>query len=190
MPSVAEYYVFLTQLTAPIRAPLIQLSYNDQIPFLTAFVLGLIGALSPCQLSTNFAAFAFISRAATDSERVTRSAFAYVLGKALIYTVVGGSIILLGLQLIQVSVPVVVFTRKALGPLLIVLGLLMLGVIKISTPFFVRASEYLKSKLGERRDARGSFLLGVVFAFAACPTSLFFSSARSFRSPSRRRSRG
>jgi cytochrome c biogenesis protein CcdA len=147
-----------------------------QIPFLAAFVLGLLGAFSPCQLSTNLAACAFISRDAAESNRVARSAVAYALGKILVYSIVGGAAILLGLQLAQVSIPVVVFTRKALGPVLILLGLLMLGVIKFSLPIFARVADRLRRNLVERRDARGSFLLGIAFSFAACPTLfvLFF----------------
>ncbi|MBI5030338.1 MAG: sulfite exporter TauE/SafE family protein [Chloroflexi bacterium] len=176
MPNFAEYYFYLSQLFAPIRMVLSDLSYDIPIPFLAAFVLGLVGAFSPCQLSTNVAAFAFISRDVAESKRVTRSAVAYVLGKVLVYSLVGGAAILLGLQLTQVSIPVVVFTRKALGPALIILGLLMLGVIKLSLPIFAQVSDRLRNNLVEQRDARGSFLLGVAFAFAACPTLfvLFF----------------
>ncbi|MDE3089068.1 MAG: sulfite exporter TauE/SafE family protein [Chloroflexota bacterium] len=176
MSNLSEYYFFIVQLLVPIRAPLSELSYDIQIPFVAAFVLGLLGALSPCQLSTNVAAFAFISRDVGEGARVARSAFAYTLGKVVVYSAVGGAAILLGLQLAQVSIPVVVFTRKALGPVLIVLGLLMLGVIRLSVPFFTRVAENLRRGLGERRDPRSSFLLGVAFSFAACPTLfvLFF----------------
>lgn len=176
MPNLTQYYFFIVQLLAPIRAPLSDLSYNLQIPFLAAFVLGLLGAFSPCQLSTNVAAFAFISRDVGEGRRVARSAFAYALGKVIVYSAVGGTAILLGLQLAQVSIPVVVFTRKALGPILILLGLLMLDLIRLSVPFFTRVAENLRRGLGERRDPGGSFLLGVAFSFAACPTLfvLFF----------------
>ena len=176
MSGLSQYYFFLTQLLAPIRAPLSDLSYDIQIPFIAAFILGILGAFSPCQLSTNVAAFAFISRDVGETKRVTRSALAYLLGKIVVYSLVGGAVILLGLQLAQVSIPVVVFTRKALGPVLIVLGLLMHGVIKLSLPIFVRLADKLRRSLGERRDPRGSFLLGVAFSFAACPTLfvLFF----------------
>lgn len=178
MSGLSQYYFFLTQLLAPIRAPLSDLSYDIQIPLIAAFILGVLGAFSPCQLSTNVAAFAFISRDVGETKHVTRSAFAYLLGKILVYSLVGGAAIVLGLQLAQVSIPVVVFTRKALGPVLIVLGLLMVGIIKLSLPFFARFAENLRRGLGSegRRDPRGSFLLGVAFSFAACPTLfvLFF----------------
>ncbi len=176
MPNFAEYYFYLSQLTAPIRMALADLSDAAPIPFLAAFLLGLIGAFSPCQLSTNIAAFAFISRDVAESDRMTRSALAYVLGKVLIYSLVGGVTILLGVRLQSVSIPIVVFTRKALGPILILLGLLMLGVVKLSMPIFARVAERLRTSLVERRDPRGAFLLGVAFSFAACPTLfvLFF----------------
>lgn len=178
MSGISQYYFFLTQLLAPIRMPLSDLSYNIQVPFIAAFILGILGAFSPCQLSTNVAAFAFISRDVGEAQRVTRSALAYLLGKAVVYSLVGGAAILLGLQLAQVSIPVVVFTRKALGPVLILLGLLMLGIVKLSLPFFARLADKLRRGLGAEgpRDPRASFLLGVAFSFAACPTLfvLFF----------------
>ena len=176
MPYSVDYYFYLTQLFAPLRMALSDLSYAIQIPFLTAFVLGIVGAFSPCQLSTNVAAFAFISRDVTDSKQVTRSTLAYVLGKVLVYSLVGGVAILVGLKLTQFSIPVVVFTRKALGPVLIILGFLMLGVIKLSLPIFAGVANRLRKNLVDQHDARGSFLLGVAFSFAACPTLfvLFF----------------
>ncbi len=177
MQSLAEYYFFLSQLTAPIRMLLADVSDSTPIPFIAAFILGLVGAFSPCQLSTNLAAFAFISRDVAESGRVSRAAVAYMIGKVLVYSFVGGVTIVLGVKLAQVSIPVVVFTRKALGPALILLGLLMLGLVKLSLPMFARTAERLRHALVDRRDARGSFLLGVAFSFAACPTLfvLFFS---------------
>ena len=107
---------------------------------------------------------------------MTRSAAAYLLGKAVVYSAVGGTAIVLGVELSRVSIPFVVFTRKALGPALILLGLLMLGVIRLSIQFLAETLEKLRQKLVEWRDARGAFLLGVAFSFAACPTLfvLFF----------------
>ncbi len=176
MSGISEYYFFLTQLAAPIRQPLSDASFEVQIPFVAAFLLGVLGAFSPCQLSTNIAAFAYISRHAGETQRVTRAALAYTLGKTLVYSLVGGAAILLGLQLAQVSIPVVVAARRALGPLLILLGLLMLGVLQVSLPFLSRTAETLRARWGQQPGARGSFLLGIAFSFAACPTLfvLFF----------------
>ncbi len=175
MPSIADYYAFLVQLTAPLREPLTQLSYDTSVPFLTVFVLGLLGALSPCQLSTNLAAFAFISRDAAQTPRVVGSALAYTLGKILIYSAVGGIVILLGVQLNQIAIPVVVAARKVLGPILILLGLLMLGVIKLTMDLTGGVFDRLQT-IKTQSGARASFWMGVGFSFAACPTLfvLFF----------------
>jgi cytochrome c biogenesis protein CcdA len=176
VPGVSQYYFYLTQLLAPIRTPLSDLSYDIQVPVIAALILGILGALSPCQLSTSIAAFAFISRDVSAKKQVANSALAYMVGKALIYSLVGGTAIVFGLRLTEVSVPVVVFARKALGPVLILLGLLMLGVIRFSLPYLSQISEDLRRRLASRQNSKGSFLLGVAFAFAACPTLfvLFF----------------
>jgi len=176
---ISGYYGFLVALTNPLRQPLSELSYSIQIPFLLAFVLGLLGALSPCQLSTNLAAFAYITRGVGQSSRVSHSAAAYLAGKVLIYSLVGGFALLLGLQLAQVSIPIVVFTRKALGPLLLLLGVLMLGIVKVSLPLLNRVVFEWRDRLDRTRgehDEWGAFGLGLIFSFAACPTLfvLFF----------------
>lgn len=176
---MTDYYRFLLDLTMPLREPLTQLSYSLQAPFLLAFVLGLLGALSPCQLSTNLAACAYLSRDVGRSHHVARSALAYLGGKVLVYSLVGGTVLVIGLQLAQVSVPVVVFTRKALGPVLVLLGLLMLGLIRLSWPLLTRLTFDWQDRIERERaehDGRGAFVLGVAFSFAACPTLfvLFF----------------
>jgi len=65
--------------------------------------------------------------------------------------------------------------EKLLGPLLIIIGLIMLNVIKLNflgkTNFQEKLSEKFKDK-----GLLGSFLIGVIFALAFCPYSgaLFF----------------
>ena len=59
-------------------------------------------------------ALAYISRRSYHPSLAWRSALAYMFGKALVYTAVGGLVILVGLQLQQAAVPVVVVVRKAL----------------------------------------------------------------------------
>jgi threonine/homoserine/homoserine lactone efflux protein len=59
--------------------------------------------------------------------------------------------------------------EKLLGPLLIIIGLLMLDFIKIRFPGFLG----LKERMGEhsKRSYRGTLFLGMVFAMAFCPYS-------------------
>jgi len=43
---------------------------NSSLPFVTAFVLGLMTAISPCPLATNITAIGFISKDLEDKKRV------------------------------------------------------------------------------------------------------------------------
>jgi len=145
-----------------------------ELPLLSAVVLGLIGATSPCQLTTNLGALAWAS-AKPGGGRPVLLTLAYVAGKMSVYTLVGGGVILAGLQLQAASIPVVIVARKALGPLMILIGLGLLGLWR----FRLGLGQVLAHRLRERfkaPGAGGAYLLGVAFSFAFCPTLfwLFF----------------
>ena len=55
---------------------------SSNIPILTAFVLGLMTAISPCPLATNITATAFIAKNITNKKLVFMSGFLYSLGRA------------------------------------------------------------------------------------------------------------
>jgi cytochrome c-type biogenesis protein len=144
------------------------------VPMLSALLFGLIGATAPCQLTTNLSALAFSAQQAGRAGPLA-SSLAYVLGKVVVYSVVGGLVVLLGAGLQAASIPVVVAARKALGPLMLVAGLGMLGAIRLRGAAGQRWSRQLIAWLpAEGRVA--AFLLGVAFSFAFCPTLfwLFF----------------
>ncbi|MGB4578084.1 MAG: aromatic aminobenezylarsenical efflux permease ArsG family transporter [Paludibacter sp.] len=146
---------------------------NSQYAFVTAFVLGLMTAISPCPLATNISAIGFISRDIENQKRVFYNGLTYTLGRAISYT--GLAVILYSdASKMQVSMLFQGWGEKILGPLLILTGLLMLDVIKLHFP----GLSGLTDKIGER--SKGSYwsalLLGMVFALAFCPYSgvLFF----------------
>ncbi len=172
---VAEYYTWLSTPSIMLTGPLGDLADAINIPLLSAVLLGLIGAISPCQISTNVAALAYTSRELGTSRRMALLAGVYVLGKMSVYAILGGVVIGLGVQLDRVSVPVIVIARKALGPLLILIGLMMLDVIRIRLAPGQRVSRWLAGR-AEGRGVFGAYLLGVAFSFAFCPTLfwLFF----------------
>lgn len=141
---------------------------NSQYSFLTAFILGIMTAISPCPLATNISAIGFISRDIENRKKVFISGLIYTLGRAISYTALA-FVIYLGASKINVSMIFQGWGEKILGPLLIVIGLFMLDVIKINFPAFSRLSE----KIGEK--GKGSYLtsllLGMIFALAFCPYS-------------------
>src|SRR6266542_3861316 len=171
---IVVWYTWLGGLTqAPVFA-LRDLADGLAFPLASAVLFGLIGALSPCQLTTNLGALAYASARAGEA-RPLALAGAYVAGKVSVYALVGAAVVLAGLQLQTVSIPVVTTARKGLGPLMLLIGLALLGVWRPRLAAGQRIAARLRERLGASGIA-GAYLLGVAFAFAFCPTLflLFF----------------
>ena len=141
---------------------------NSQYGFITAFILGLMTAISPCPLATNISAIGFISRDIENRRRVFIKGLVYTLGRAVSYTGLG-IILFLGASKMHISMLFQGWGEKLLGPLLIIIGVFMLDFIKIKFPGFSGLTE----KMGEhsKRSYWGTLLLGMVFAMAFCPYS-------------------
>lgn len=147
---------------------------NYNIPILSAFILGLMTAISPCPLATNITATAFISKNISSKRKVFLSGLVYSLGRGFSYTAIG-LILYFGASKFHIARFFNQNGEKYLGPLLIIIGLIMLNIIKIN---FLGNSNF-KEKLSEKfkdKGLLGSFLIGVIFALAFCPYSgaLFF----------------
>ena len=141
---------------------------QSQYAFLTAILLGLMTAISPCPLATNISAIGFISRDLEDRKRVFLNGLVYTLGRAISYT--GLAVILyFGASKMNVTMLFQGWGEKVLGPLLILIGLFMLDVFKIKFPGFSKLTE----RIGEKGKGSylSSLLLGMVFALAFCPYS-------------------
>ena len=142
---------------------------NYNIPLLSAFVLGLMTAISPCPLATNITATAFISKNIKHPKKVFLSGIVYSLGRAFSYTTIG-LLLYFGASKFHIARFFQQNGEKFLGPLLILIGLIMLNIIRLN--IFGKSS--LQEKLSERfkdKGLLGSFLIGVIFALAFCPYS-------------------
>ncbi len=147
---------------------------NYNIPILSAFILGLMTAISPCPLATNITATAFISKNISSKRKVFLSGLLYSLGRGFSYTAIG-LVLYFGASKFHIARFFNQNGEKYLGPLLILIGLIMLNIIKLN---FLGKSNF-QEKLSEKfkdKGLLGSFLIGVVFALAFCPYSgaLFF----------------
>ena len=176
---IGQYYSWLSGLANWITLPLGNLADSINIPLVSVLLFGLIGSTAPCQLSANVATLAFLSRGVTDSRRMWAQTLALVAGKVTVYLLIGGVVVTLGLQINQISrtaIPVVVLARRAMGPLLILVGLLMVGLLNLNLSFGSRISAWFESKAGRRQGLLPAYLLGVAFSFSFCPTLfwLFF----------------
>ena len=171
---VLTWYGWLSALTQGAAFGLQGLSDRVQLPVISAVIFGLIGATAPCQLTTNLGALAWVS-AQPGRGRPAALALAFVAGKVTVYTLIGGLVILAGLQLQAASIPVVIVARKILGPLMVVVGLGLLGTLRLRASFGQQWALRLRDRLAGHGH-RGAYLLGVIFSFAFCPTLfwLFF----------------
>lgn len=147
---------------------------NYNIPILSAFLLGILTSISPCPLATNITAIAYISKDIKNSKLTIISGLIYTLGRGISYTLLA-TLISFGLSAFQISRIFQGWGDKVLGPILILIGLVMFGVIKINFKGNNQATEKLKQWLSNK-GYLGSLALDMLFAFAFCPYSgvLFF----------------
>lgn len=141
---------------------------NSTMPWLTALLLGLMTAISPCPLATNITAIGFISKDIENRNRVFLNGLFYTLGRAITYTGLA-LIIFLGVDQLKFSGFFQRYGEKFIGPLLLIIGLLMLDIVKIKFPGFSRLSSGMQNK--QRWSYKDAVLLGLLFALAFCPYS-------------------
>jgi cytochrome c-type biogenesis protein len=138
-------------------------------PILTAFVLGLMTAISPCPLATNITATAYLSKDIGVKHRVLFNGLFYTLGRMFTYTALG-LIFYFGASQFQIARLLQNIGGMWLGIALIVIGILMLDVIKWNIPGMGKLTSKLEKKEG-KKNYLDAFLLGLLFALAFCPYS-------------------
>ena len=147
---------------------------SSTTPPLTAFLLGLLTALSPCPLATNIAAIGFIGKDIDDRRRIFRNGLLYTLGRTLPYTLLGIVLILIlkkGSSMFGIQKAIGTWGEWLLGPLLLVIGLFMLWGDRLNLPQF----GFKGNAEGlARKGGWGALLIGILFALAFCPTSGMF----------------
>ncbi len=143
---------------------------------LSALWFGILTSISPCPLATNITAISFVGRRTGSPRGILLSGLLYTLGRALVYTAIGALLVMSLLSAPMVSLTLQTWMNKLLGPILILVGMVMLGLLRIS--FRGRGmSERLQQRV-ERWGLLGALGLGAVFALSFCPVSatLFFGS--------------
>jgi cytochrome c biogenesis protein CcdA len=147
---------------------------NSTAPAFTAFLLGLLTAISPCPLATNIAAIGFISKDIENRQRIFLNGVLYTLGRVIAYTLLGIiliSILKEGASVFGIQKAVGKWGELLLGPLLLIIGLFMLFGSRLNLPKFGFDG---KGEGLAKKGGWGAFLLGVLFAMAFCPSSGLF----------------
>lgn len=147
-------------------------TYN--IPLLTSFLVGILTSISPCPLATNITAIAYISKEIKTPKNTLLNSLFYTLGRGISYTSLA-ILIYFGFSAFEISKLFQGWGDKVLGIILITLGLIMLGIIKIDIGNKNQKIEKLKEYFASKGYI-GSILLGMLFALVFCPFSgvLFF----------------
>ena len=148
---------------------------SSTTPALTAFLLGLITAISPCPLATNIAAIGYIGKEMENRKWIFINGLLYTFGRILAYTILGIVVISIlreGASIFGVQKFVARYGEMIIGPALLLIGLYMLFGHKLRLPSFG-----FSGKGGEeiaKNGSWGAFLLGILFAMAFCPSSAVF----------------
>lgn len=148
---------------------------SSTIPLFTAFLLGILTAISPCPLATNITAIGYISKDIESRHRIFWSGILYTVGRVITYTTLGFIIIPIlreGASMFAIQKAVSKYGEMLVAPALISIGLFMLFGNKLNLPKFGfngSGSDKLK-----KRGGWGALLLGVLFSLAFCPTSGIF----------------
>ena len=147
---------------------------NSSVPVITAFILGLLTAVSPCPLATNITAIGFIGKDIENRHRIFINGLLYTLGRILTYTVLGFILIPIlreGASMFAVQKAVSQYGEILIAPLLIVIGIYMLDLIKLNIPKISINGEYVKKRT---TGSWGALFLGILFSLAFCPSSGIF----------------
>ena len=159
-----------------------QLIDNSQVPVITAFLLGLLTALSPCPLATNVTAVGYIARSCMEGNvnksnaqrRILWSGILYTLGRTLAYTLLGALLIYIirqGADTFGLQQVISEWGELILGPALVIIGLFMLFGDRLQLPKLSLTPSPSPKGEGSYKGSMGSLLLGILFAMAFCPTS-------------------
>lgn len=141
---------------------------NSSTPLLSAFILGLLTAISPCPLATNITAIGFIGKDLENRNRVFYNGLIYTAGRAISYTALA-LILYIGADQIKLSGFFQQYGEKFIGPLLLMIGLFMLGIIKLNFLSIGNLTDKFQQK--KVKGYLDVLLLGIVFALAFCPYS-------------------
>ena len=143
---------------------------------LSALWLGILTSISPCPLATNIAAVSYIGKRVDSARFAIWTGLLYVLGRIITYVAVGAIVTAGILSIPGVSNFLQKYMNSLLGPILILVGLILLEWLPLNIPG-ITVSDKMRER-ASRGSLWGACVLGAVFALSFCPVSaaLFFGS--------------
>ena len=144
---------------------------NSSVPVVTAMILGILTAVSPCPLATNLTAVVYLGREIDNRRKVFYLGLLYTLGRTIAYSALGAVLIFIirkGEDAFDIQDAISAIGEWILGPALVLIGLFMLFGHLLHLPKFGFSGQASGSWT---QGALGALILGVLFAMAFCPTS-------------------
>src|SRR5690625_2054648 len=150
---------FFNQVSSTLIGPIQELAYGfEQFPLVFAFFLGVVGAVAPCQLTSNVSAITIYGNKSLVDKVPWLHVYLFILGKIVVFSVLGIVIWLLGREVYSTLSQIMPIFRKMIGPLLIIIGLFMIGLFqwKKTWRIFNLPTKVFKDSF------MGSFLMGEI----------------------------
>lgn len=166
-------YSMMSAVSQFISEPISQfLNGYEHSALVMTVLLGLIGALAPCQLTGNISAITFYGNRTVQSKNNWQEIALFILGKVVVFSGLGLFAWLFGQSFETKMTQYFPIFRQAIGPIMLLTGLVLIGLFKLK--FLHRLSSLLPSVV--KGGKFGSFFMGASFAIAFCPTMfvLFF----------------
>ncbi|MDT3701291.1 MAG: sulfite exporter TauE/SafE family protein [Thermincola sp.] len=169
-------YEFISRISAWLSQPLTGLAYSSDIAMLAALFLGVLGSVAPCQISANIGSITYFSNRHVQQRLSWLELPFYLSGKMLVYSLFGLLFWMFGQKISNETIPFFVYARKLIGPLLLVIGLFLMGWLRLPGNIGFRLSNWLNQWPERIGGKSGAFLMGVAFSLGFCPTMfwLFF----------------
>lgn len=148
---------------------------NSNTPTLTAFLLGILTAISPCPLATNITAIGYISKNIESKNLIFWRGILYTVGRIMTYAILGIILIPIlrkGASMFSIQQTISQYGEIIIAPSLIIIGIFMLAGDKLNLPklgFKGVNDDKLKNQ-----GSIGALFLGILFSLAFCPTSGVF----------------
>ncbi|MBE4906826.1 sulfite exporter TauE/SafE family protein [Bacillus luteolus] len=166
-------YELINQIGYLISQPFNNLARSfETVPILFAFLLGIVGSMVPCQLTANVGAMTLYGNKSFQKGLAWADVLLFTLGKITVFSGLGLLVWLLGREFQSELTVYFPWFKKIIGPLFILVGFYMLGLIKLNGSI----SLFDRSKRLLQKGKSGSFFLGASFSLGFCPTMfvLFF----------------
>ena len=117
---------------------------------MSALWLGVLTSISPCPLATNIAAISYISRRVDSTLHVLLAGVLYTIGRMAAYLGLAFILVSTALSVPQVSLFLQKYMHLLLGPMLVLVGMFLVGLIQIDI-----GGRGVSDGLKQRIDAMG-----------------------------------